>query len=43
MDVIDYEVDDRPEVEDATLTEWEGKLEDKPEIEQTLYKLQDSW
>ena len=43
MDLIDYEEDDRPEVEDATEVEWEGSLEDKPEIEQTLYKLQDAW
>ena len=43
MDIIDYEFDDRPEVEDATEVEWEGSLEDKPEIEQTLYKLQASW
>lgn len=43
MDLIDYEEDDRPEVDDATEVEWEGSLEDKPEIEQTLYKLQEAW
>lgn len=43
MDTIDYEFDDRPEVDDATEVEWEGSLEDKPEIEQTLYKLQAAW
>jgi hypothetical protein len=43
MDVIDYDYDDRPQVEDATLMEWEGELKDKPEIEQRLYKLQADW
>ena len=43
MDLIDYDYDDRPEVEDATEIEWYGSLEDKPPIEQTLYKLQEQW
>lgn len=43
MDQIDYTIDDRPVVEDATLIEWEGELKDKPEIEQKLYHLQEAW
>lgn len=43
MDLINYEEDLRPVVADATLVEWDGSLEDKPLIEQSLYKKQQRW
>lgn len=40
MDIIDYSKDQRKICEDAEDVDWYGELEDKPEIERELFRLQ---
>ena len=43
MDVIDYNLDLRPVVADATKVDWYGDIKDKPLIEQELFRKQTEW